>query len=174
MNELYLRPRFEFVTDVEPNEVLRRLADRLAQPDATVSGKVFDSSAVLKIHPSSLHFWSPQLQLSIDPHLPSGSLIHGLFGPRPAVWGLFVALYAAIGFSTLMGVIFGYSQVSLGQSGTALWSGPIGIGLAGFVYLVGRTGRQLGSDQIEILKLFLEQALETDEKDSLDESNHLD
>ena len=159
MNELQLRPRFELISSVEPNDVLRRVAAALADENASVAGRVFESSAVLKMHEADLRFWSPQLQLSIDPHLPEGSLIHGLFGPRPAVWGLFVALYAAIGFTTLMGVIFGYSQFTLGQGGSALWSGPIGLLAGGLSYLIARTGRRFGTDQMHQLQAFLDEAL---------------
>jgi len=160
MAELELRPRFILVTTVEPNDVLRRLAAALRDRRATVAGRVFTSSAVLRMKPSATHFWSPQLQVSIDPHLPSGgSLVTGLFGPRPAVWALFVALYVAIGFATAMGLIFGYSQIMLGQPGTALWAGPLGLVLAGIVYIVGRTGRRLGTAQMHQLREFLETAL---------------
>jgi hypothetical protein len=159
MAELNLRPRFRLLSPVEPNDVLRRLANALAVPEAEVDGKVFESSAVLKIHPHDSHFWSPQLQLSIDPHLPSGSVVHGLFGPRPTIWGLFVALYTAIGFSASMGVIYGYSSMTLGESGAALWAGPVGLVLAFLVYIVGRAGRRLGMKQMNELKTFLETAL---------------
>ena len=78
MNELQLRPRFELISSVQPNDVLRRVAAALAEENASVGGKAFESSAVLKMHEADLRFWSPQLQLSIDPHLTEGSLIHGL------------------------------------------------------------------------------------------------
>ena len=161
--ELELRPRFSLVTAIDPNDVLRRLTGALADDAAPVDGKVFASSAVLKTLPDDTHFWSPQLQLSIDPHLPAGSLVNGLFGPRPAVWGMFVALYVGIGFSTAMGLIFGSAQMMLGQPGTALWSGPIGLGAALLVYLIGRTGRKLGSAQMRVLKSFLETTLGIEE-----------
>lgn len=147
------------LTNVEPNDVLRRIESALAAADAPVSGRVFESSVVLKMHPADTRFWSPQLQLSIDPHLPSGSVVHGLFGPRPTIWGLFVALYTAIGFSAVMGVIFGYSKLTLGESGSALWSGPMGIVAAVTVYVIGRIGRRLGMDQMGELKSFLEGTL---------------
>lgn len=115
---------------------------------------------MLKVRPEEMVFWSPQLQISIDPHLKGGSMVRGLFGPRPAVWGLFIALYAAIGFSTVMGVIFGYSQWTLGQPAMALWAGPVGIVAAVVVYIVGRTGRRLGMQQMRELKAFLDETLE--------------
>jgi len=158
-SELRLRPRFEFVSTVEPNDVLRRIDAALNRPDAPVGGRVYATSAVLKPLAENVQFWSPQLQISVDPHLPSGALVRGQFGPRPAIWSLFVALYAAIGFLATMGMIFGYSQMTLGGSGNMLWSGPVGLALAGFVHIVARTGRRLGMNQMRELKAFLEEAL---------------
>jgi hypothetical protein len=161
MAPLNLRPRFETKTLVEPNDVLRRLDAALGNDDAPVSGRVYTTSAVLKPRPEDAHFWSPQLQVSVDPHLPEGSLVRGQFGPRPAIWSLFVALYAAIGFLATMGMIFGYSQMTLGGSGAALWSGPVGIVLAVAVHIVARTGRRLGMGQMRQMKGFLEDVLGT-------------
>ncbi len=154
-----LRPRFETITPVEPNDVLRFLNAALSLEDAPVSGRVYTTSAVLKPHAENVQFWSPQLQVSVDPHLPGGSVVRGQFGPRPAIWSLFVALYAAIGFLATMGMIFGYSQLTLGGSGAALWSGPVGLVLAAIVHIVARTGRRLGMTQMRQLKQFLDEVL---------------
>lgn len=154
-----LRPRFEIITSIEPNDVLRLVDAALRRDGALVSGRVYSNSAVLKPHPEHVQFWSPQLQVSVDPHLPGGSVVHGQFGPRPAIWSLFVALYAAIGFLATMGTIFGYSQLTLGGSGVALWSGPVGLVLAAIVHIVARTGRRLGMTQMRQLKQFLDEVL---------------
>ena len=158
-SQLRLRPRFELVSSVEPNDVLRRIDAALTKEGASIAGRVYTTSAVLKPLPENVQFWSPQLQISVDPHLPDGALVRGQFGPRPAIWSLFVALYAAIGFLATMGMIFGYSQMTLGGSGAMLWSGPIGLALAGLVHIVARTGRRLGMRQMRELKGFLEEAL---------------
>ena len=158
MAPLELRPTFQTVTGVEPNDVLRLLEAALTEGDENVVGRIYTSSAVLKVRPEHEQFWSPQLQISVDPHLPGGSVVRGRFGPRPAIWSMFVAIYAAIGFLTMMGVIYGYSQLTLGGSGVYLWSGPIGIALALVVYLVARTGRSLGMSQMRQLKKFFEDA----------------
>ncbi len=172
MTDVRLRPRFEFVTPVEPNDVLRRLqrvlgggtGTRQAPGGAcTATGRVFASSAVLKIPSDQVHFWSPQLEISVDPHLPEGSVVRGLFGPRPAIWSLFVALYVGIAFAGGMGVIYGYAQWSLGAAGHALWSGPAALAASLLVYLVARHGRQLGMQQMRQLRAALDEALAGDD-----------
>lgn len=159
MTDLRLRPRFEFVVAIEPNDALRRLDTILKDPSSRVSGTVFTSSAVLKVPPDEVHFWSPQLQVSIDPHLPSGAVIRGLFGPQPTIWSLFVALYVAIGFLGSMGVVYGYADWTLGGSGMALWCGPIAAVAALMVYISARTGRRLGVPQMHLLRNALDKAL---------------
>jgi hypothetical protein len=159
MAELALKPRFELDSRHDPNDVLQQLEAVLAAADAPVEGAVFTSSVVMKIPAEDVHFWSPQLQLSVEPNVEGGSILHGQFGPRPAVWTMFVALYFAIAFLTAMGGIFGYSQLTLGGSGSALWSIPIGIVLAAVVYAIARFGRFLGTAQMHYLKQSLVDAL---------------
>lgn len=144
---------------VEPNDVLRRLDGVLQDSSAAVTGKIFASSAVLTVPPDASHFWSPQLHVSVDPHFPSGAVVHGLFGPRPTIWSLFVALYVGLGFAGSMGVIYGWADWTLGGSGMALWSGPAALAAAGLVYVVARTGRRLGIPQMRELRDVLEAAL---------------
>lgn len=157
--DLRLRPRFDLIVAVEPNDVLRRLDTVLRDPSAAVTGKVFASSAVLTVPPDAVHFWSPQLSVSVDPHLPSGSVVHGLFGPRPTIWSLFVALYVGIAFAGSMGVIYGWAEWTLGGSGMALWSGPTAAAAAALVYAAGQMGRRLGMEQMRQLKQLLTHTL---------------
>ncbi|NNF04521.1 MAG: hypothetical protein HKN17_08645, partial [Rhodothermales bacterium] len=83
------------------------------------------------------------------------------FGPRPAVWSILVAAYAAIGFLGVMGVTFGISQWMLGYSPWVLWSGPVAALLALLVYGVARIGRRLGHDQMVVQLTWVEHVAET-------------
>ena len=159
MSQLRLRPRFVTTTHIDPNEVLERLQAALQDSSGPVTGQVFTSSVVLRITPEAVHFWSPRLELSVDPHLGGGSVVHGLFGPRPSIWSFFMALYAATAFLGSMGVIYGWSDWSLGGTGHALWAGPAALVSAGVIYVAGRLGRRLGMDQMRLLKRFMEDAL---------------
>ena len=160
MTDIRMRPKFDLVTPCDPNTVLLRLETHLKNDNLAVHGKVFPSSAVLKVRPEDLTFWSPQLQVSLEPHLPSGSVVHVLIGPRPSIWSMFVASYTFWVFLGTMGVIFGFSQVSLGQPSTAMWAGPISVLAVGFTYLAARMGRKLGHDQSVLLKSTLDTVLQ--------------
>ncbi|MFT5142653.1 MAG: hypothetical protein ACI84D_001269, partial [Thalassolituus oleivorans] len=84
--------------------------------------------------------------------------VFGRFSPHPTIWSAFLAMYLAIAFAGLMGVVFGYSQWILGLYTTGLWSGPIAIFLTSLVYLAARIGRRLGEDQMRELSDFLTHA----------------
>jgi hypothetical protein len=155
MSNLALKPRFTVRSILEPNDVLKKFDVELSGEGAPVAGSVFTSSVVLKIPDEDVHFWSPQLQLSVEPNVDGGSILHGQFGPRPSVWTLFVAVYFAVAFLAAIGGIFGYSQLTLGGSGSALWSIPIGIALALIVYFIARFGRFLGTSQMYYLRQYL-------------------
>ncbi len=159
MADSRMRPQFQFRTNCTPETAFIRLRDSLNSTDEPVTGKVFPDSAVLKIPPSEIHVWTPQLQVSIEPDDTTGCTVHGLLGPRPSVWSLFVASYSFFGFLGVMGVIIGLSQVSLGQASYALWSGPISILAVLATYAVARLGRKIGRPQSRRLKTFLEEAL---------------
>ena len=159
MTDIGMRPKFDMITPCDPNTVLKGLGEYLSTDTAPIQGKVFPSSAVLKVHPEELHFWSPQMQISIEPHLPTGSVVHGLIGPRPSVWSMFVASYTFWTFLGAMGMIFGLSQVSLGQPATAIWAGPISVLALCFTYFAARTGRRLGGEQSLLLKSSLDSVI---------------
>jgi hypothetical protein len=63
---------------------------------------------------------------------------------------MFLAI--GLGFSLLVGVTWGYAQWAMDQAPWALLSLPLGIVLAGALYLVSLTGQRLGADQIEHLE----------------------
>jgi len=147
MADIRLRPRFSRVVACPPRVVLERVGGVIG---GDFGGTVFESSAVLKVHPDRQHFWSPQLELSVEA-LVGGSEVHGLFGPHPTVWSMFVAGYVAIGFAGTMGVVFGIAQWVMGDPAWALWSAPAAALLALGVWTVGRFGRTLGMKQVREL-----------------------
>jgi hypothetical protein len=78
-----------------------------------------------------------------------------MYGPRPSVWSVFVALYVGISFIGTMGLIYGFSKMSLGESSIALWFGPGALLASAIVYTIGRIGRKLGMKQMIELRDFL-------------------
>lgn len=158
MITLRMRPRFTMLVACSLPDTLTRLHKQLETTDTPCLGAFFDNHAVLKIPPAAQHYWSPQLSLDFEAH-PNGTLVRGLFGPRPAVWTMFMAFYAMISFSGMIGVLFGISQWMLGQNALALWTLPAALFLLVLVYAVALTGQHLGGPQMQTLQGLLRDAL---------------
>lgn len=151
MADVRLRPRFRRVVQCSPHEFLQSLREIVERPGSGIRGRVFESSAVLKVSEEQTRFWSPQLQLSIDPDGHGGCCVHGLFGPHPTIWSLFVALYVAAAFIGTMGLLFTSAEWMIGSPLRALWAVPGAAILALVGYAVARTGRRLGRVQTNFL-----------------------
>ena len=52
-----------------------------------------DDHVFIKFPKDKQHFWSPQLHLEINKVDDNSSTLHGLFGPNPTVWTLFMFLH---------------------------------------------------------------------------------
>jgi len=154
-----LRPRFEFVAPYTPDEATERLRAALAEQEAPCRGRVFPDHAVLYVLHAEERVWSPFLSLDIGRH-PGGTLVRGLFGPKPAVWSLFVAAYAACLFGALGALGFAYAQWTLEQSLWALGLLPITAVGALVTYGFARYGQHQGQDQMNRLRGFLDGSLD--------------
>ena len=72
---------------------------------------------------------------------------------------MFVFFYSAIGFLTMMGLIFGLSQMMLKMSAYGLWSVPVGGFLLIGLFIMSKVGQRLGQEQMHQLKDFLDNSL---------------
>lgn len=135
-----------------------KIRSKLESKGAMCTGKIVDNHVIFKIPPSKQHYWSPQLTLDIEPKS-SGSLIRGLYGPKPGVWTMFVFFYSSIGFLTMMGLIFGLSQMMLKMDPYGLWAVPIGGFLLIGLFVISKAGQKMGQKQMHQLKEFLDNSL---------------
>lgn len=158
MSQFEIRPRFQRQSRLPKEEVLIRLREALQSSTASVRGLIVDHHITLSIPSEEQHFWSPQLSLEVEEE-EGGSLIRGLYGPRPAVWLLFIFFYAILGFLSMVITIIGLSERSLGLSGRILWLLPVAGFILLMVYLGARTGQRLGHDEIRRLQRFMEETL---------------
>ncbi len=157
-NKLRIRPRFQKEVSDAPEIVTAKIKTALESKDATCSGKIIKNYMVLKIPTSQQHYWSPQLTLELESKK-SGSRIRGLYGPKPGVWTMFVFFYSSIGFLTLMGLIFGLSQMLLKMNPYGLWAVLIGGILLIGLFIMSKIGQGLGLEQMHQLKDFLDNSL---------------
>jgi len=132
--------------------------------DKDPSAFILDLAAnhiTLKIPMAKQRYWSPQMQLELEPTA-SGTLIRGLIGPKPGIWTMFVFFYSGIGFLTMLGAMFGFSQWMLKMNAWAMWSVPVGLFIILCLYFISHIGQQLSKDQIGVLHDFLDSAIEVE------------
>lgn len=158
VHSLRSRPRFRRQLPGEPENYLVKLADALEARNEW-EGSVIGTHAFIRVCKPDQHFWSPHLGIELEEH-EGGTLLRGLYGPKPALWTFFVFLYSGAGFATLALLFWGGSQFSLGQSPWALWLAPLGLVAILLVYLLAQFGQKLGYEQMEQLHEVLLEELE--------------
>lgn len=158
-NELALRPRFQLRLDKSKEEVLRSFEN--VQNTPFIASRI-DDHVFLRFNRKESHLWTPQLHLEFVEESDLSCTIHGLFGPNPTLWTMFMFLH--FGVATLfigMGA-WAYSNLSLHK--------PIGLQLAMMVllivlwfvlYFVGRAGKRKGRPQMEALDTFMKTVLKS-------------
>lgn len=157
-SNLRIRPRFRKETTFSLELVKSKITSALEISGEKCKGEIVANHVILKIPLSQQHYWSPVLTLDLEP-TEGGTLIRGLFGPKPGVWTMFVFFYSAIGFLTMMGLIFGLSQMMLNLDAFGLWAVPAGGFLLIGLFIISKVGQRLGHDQMRQLKEFLDNSL---------------
>jgi hypothetical protein len=152
----HIRPRFEIVTADSITNIEEKLKDALQNENSTCEGSVTAGYATLFPPLKKQHYWSPQLTLSMEEMDDGKSLIRGMYGPKPAVWTLFVFFYTVLALAILIICIIGFSNISLGISGQILWLLPVLIIAFLSLFLVSHFGKKLGKDEIRMLHNFFE------------------
>jgi len=154
-----VRPRFKIQTNYSVAVLKKKLQDGLQHHDAMCIGIVNPGYATLYIPRKDQHYWSPQLNLTFE-ETENGSVLRGLYGPRPAVWTMFVFFYALIGLAVLFIGVLGLSYLMLEKPATILWLVPILSSIFLSLYLVAHFGQKLGEKQMIILHDFTVQCTE--------------
>ena len=144
---LRARPRFRRYLKANQIEVLKQF-DMGIKSNKTLMGSVAIHHVNIRVTKADEHFWSPQLGLEVEEH-PEGTLIRGLYGPKPGIWSMFIFFYAAFGAGTLAMLFWGLSQQQIGDYPWALWFVPGGLLTIGGIYLLTQFGQKLGYDQMD-------------------------
>ncbi len=150
--EIVLRPRFTFDLEVTPNEAIKAFEANKNNTEDVVITHV-DHHIFLKIPKHLQHFWSPQLDLEITSFEEGKTTLRGLFGPKPAVWTMFMFFHFAVASLFIAFGIWAYTNASLD---TPYLLQLVLMGLMVIVwfvlYFAGRMGKQAGKK--EMLKLY--------------------
>jgi len=150
-----IRPRFKVEIQDSSEDLAERIKLGLKKSDAPCQGKVIKGHALLYLPESERHYWSPQLTLAFPDN---EDTLRGLYGPRPAVWTMFIFFYAVLGFATIVISMVGLSYLSLDKPAGILWFVPLLIIAFFTLYAVAYSGKKRGKEQMSILHDFVEEA----------------
>ena len=159
-NEIVLRPRFKFELEQDRDEAIAAFEAVKNDTDEFTITTV-DDHVFIKIPKDKQHFWSPQLDLEIIRDEQNQTTLHGLFGPKPTVWTMFMFLHFVVGSLFLGFGIWAYTRATLDEPYLLQLVLMGFMVIAWFVlYFAGRMGKSAGRDEMISQYNFMKEILE--------------
>lgn len=154
-NEIVLRPRFKMELKQNNQTVLQQFeACKSSQKEFVVS-RVNDH-VFIRIPKHKQHFWTPELHLEINEIDDKSSMLHGLFGPKPSIWTMFMFFHFIVAGIFIAFGIWAYSNWTLE---TDYFMQLIVVFMMVFIwfvlYFAGRLGRASGKPEMQQLYNFM-------------------
>ena len=160
---LQLRPRFEFFTNQTVEEIKTNFETLKVTHEPEFKIKMTGHYIHLGIGMLHREYWSPNLQLELEPYEDSRTHVRGVFGPDPVLWTLFMFLHFVIAGIFLIFAVIVYSKWNLGNPFkfdlvvmfimTNFWF---------LLYFIARLNRKKGIPQTEELKKLLLKGISVD------------
>ena len=158
-NEIVLRPRFKIELEQNNESVLQDFENKKKTQSEFIISRV-DDHVFIKFPKQDQHFWSPQLHLEINKTDENTSTLHGLFGPNPTVWTMFMFFHFIVAGLFIAFGIWGYTNWSLKSDyGIQLLIALLMIVSWVVLYFIGRLGKATGKDQMHLLYDFMNKIL---------------
>lgn len=154
------RPRFTLDLPLAPDEVTARIRAQLACCGGRVTGSVLRRTVFLTVCPEDTHFWSPHLDVQLSEGKDGGTRLSAMFAPHPQVWTAFLGVQLLFGLLSIAAAVWLTSMLMLGLE--PWWAlGALGLMLAGggFAFGAAWVGQGIGSEQMYVLRAFLDAAL---------------
>lgn len=155
LNKILLKPRFKLEVDTEKQTLINKFTDNLQSEDYKYSYKISGDHFFIDVPKTEDHFWSPQLHLEIVDY-EKGSLIRGLFTPKPTIWTFFMFLHIIVAVCFMVFSVIAYSKWSIDVN----YSFAFGVCLAMIVlwfvlYFSGQLGKLKARYQMDELRVFI-------------------
>jgi len=158
MSSFRTRPRFRKVITMPPEEFEELIRELLNMDDAPCTGKIRRGHLRLFILPEEQHYWSPELGISYEEH-EKGTLVRGLYGPRPSLWAMFFYGYAIFGIMILFTSMWGLALLTMDKNPWPLWFVLVAVIGIALLYIIAQTGQKLGAEQTFTLHHFFEDSV---------------
>jgi len=161
MSELELRPRFRIEVNNTENEVVEIVKKKLKEDNSnSFESTIIGDHLILRINKEKRHYWSPQMDISLETKEDGGTIIRCLLAPEPAVWTMFMFFYIGFGGLTLVGTVYGSSQQILDMTANGYWYALLGgIGLV-VTFIASQVGQKMGEEQTNLFLKLIEKAFD--------------
>jgi hypothetical protein len=145
-----LRPTFEFLVPLSPEEAASRL-DALYR-DGFV-GESVRTHLLVTVPRAERHFWSPWLHVDLRPVEGDAQAtdVFARFSPAPSVWTAFMLTYIALATICFFSAVWAFAQSVLGNELTALWGVAIPLIVGAVMFWSARVGQRLAREQMHRL-----------------------
>lgn len=158
-NEIVLRPRFKFDVEATNTQLLEGFENQKTKQSDFIVTRL-DDHVFIRFPKNKQHYWSPQLHLEINEKDAKTATIHGLFGPNPTIWTMFMFLHFVVAALFIAFGIWAYTNMSLNVSYAiplflTLFTIVIWFGL----YFTGRIGKAKGKPDMYKLHGFMRDTL---------------
>lgn len=162
LNKILLKPRFKLEIREDMATISEKFSDEFARGASKFSGKIVDHHIIIDVPKNEEHFWSPQLHMELENDEKAGTLIKGLYGPKPQVWSLFIFIHFAVALTFMVFVVLTYTRWSLEQDYSFALLMSVIMPILWFVlYFIGRLGRKKGAKQMFEIDNFLNEIIST-------------
>lgn len=159
-NTIVLRPRFKMTLDRNNETVLKTFENVKTSQKKFIVNRI-DDHVFIKFPKQEQHFWSPQLHLEINEDTENSSILHGLYGPNPTVWTLFMLLHFMVAGLFIAFSIWAYTNWALKTSYSLQVSLMIFMVIVWFVlYFAGSIGKVSSKAEMHALQEFMNGVLE--------------
>lgn len=164
-----MKPKFTLPLRISEEQFMARLSMLLKSNRCPAMGQVLKQHAYVALPREQRSLLSPYLNVSLRKDEQGNPIIFGRFSPHPHVWTGFMATYGAIGFLGTCGLVWGWAQTLLGESGWMMWAFPASLALIAFVWGAAVIGQGLVADQMHVLRRVVERAAGFFESSEVDE-----
>jgi len=159
LNKIILKPRFKLELETEKDLVLEKFSKNLKKDTCDYHYKISGNHIFIDVPEEEDHFWSPQLHLEIE-ETEKGSLLRGLFAPKPNIWTFFMFLHVIVAICFMVFFVIAYSKWSIGVSNNfALGMCLLMVVLWFILYFSGQFGKLKAKKQMDELRTFILKSL---------------
>ncbi|WOD44131.1 GTP-binding protein [Hwangdonia lutea] len=159
-NEIVLRPRFKMNLNQNNERLLKAFEDAKTTQKEFIISRI-DDHVFIKLPKAKQQFWSPQLHLEINEVKDSSSKLHGLFGPNPTVWTMFMFLHFMVAGLFIAFGIWAYTNWNLEHDYAIQLSLMFLMVIVWFaLYFAGSIGKASSKNEMHDLYDFMNRVLE--------------